>query len=374
MGMEMEQGLGRRKFVYLLIGLVVVLGTLFLLWRSSYSNQQVSSEPPLVRTITIQDDNAGRDFKYAGEVRGRYESQLAFQISGKIKVRHVETGSRVNTGDLLLQLDTADYQLNLETIQAQVQVAESKRKLADDNLQRAQVLYKDGALSSTEFENIENASATARAVYDQTVAQYQLAANQLHYCNLTADQAGTVTAVKVEAGQFVTAATPVITIVQDGEKEVEISVPENRIDQLPTAANIKVNFWAVPDLTLNGSVRQIAPTADAIARTFKVRISLLDPPPDLKFGMTATVTMKIPAANNTDKILLPLSAVYQTGDKPSVWVVKDGKVSLKPITISEFYENQVQVSSGLQTGDIVVTAGVHKLKARQLVRLTGSAQ
>lgn len=374
MGMEMAQRWGRRKFVYLLIGLVVVFGALFILWRSSHPSQQASSEPPLVRTLTIQNDNTSREFKYAGEVRGRYESQLAFQISGKIKARHVEAGSRVNAGDLLLQMDPVDYQLNLETIQAQVQVAESKRKLADDNLQRARILYKDGAISFTEFENIENASATARAVYDQTVAQYQLAANQLHYCNLTADQAGTVTAVKVEVGQFVTAAAPVITLVQEGEKEIEISVPENRIDQLPNAADIKINFWALPDLTLNGTVRQIAPSADAIARTFKVRISLIDPSPDLKYGMTATVTMKIPAANKTDQIMLPLSAVYQTADNPSVWVVIDGKVSLKPITISEFYENQVQVSSGLQTGDIVVTAGVHKLKAGQLVRLAGSTQ
>lgn len=372
MSTDTGQWLNKHQKIYLLIGLVVVLGVAAYLWRTCNPARQVQAEPPLVRTIMVQTDNQGQGFKYAGEVRGRYESQLAFQIPGKISTRNVEVGSSVKAGQLLLQLDATDCQLNLQASQAQLQATNSKRQLTEDNLIRVQALYKEGAISTTDLEAAQNASVAAQAAYDQANAQYQQVANQLRYCSLIADQAGTITAIKVEAGQFVTAATPVVTLVKDGELEVEISVPENRVDELQTGTNIKVSFWALPELSLNGTIRQIAPAADAVARTFKVRIRLKNTPPDLKLGMTATVTMQNSGIDQDGSITLPLSAIYQTGAEAAVWVVKDGAVTLRPITISGFNENQVRVTSGLQAEDIVVTAGVHKLQAGQLVRLMDS--
>lgn len=109
--------------------------------------------------------------------------------------------------------------------------------------------------------------------------------------------------------------------------------------------------------------------ADKISRTYKVRISLVKPPAEVKLGMTAAVAAIHPDSQQI--AVIPLSAVYQTGDTPSVWVVQNDTVSLKPITVSQFGDNQVQVLNGLQNGDVVVTAGVHKLREGQKVRVTG---
>lgn len=112
--------------------------------------------------------------------------------------------------------------------------------------------------------------------------------------------------------------------------------------------------------------------ADPATKTYKIRVSLPQPPTDLRLGMTASVD----AAENssgTDWIELPLSAIYQTGDKTQVWVVDgDQKLLLKDIQVREFGSNSVQ-ASGLSAGDLVVTAGVHRLHEGQEVRLMEGA-
>jgi RND family efflux transporter MFP subunit len=107
--------------------------------------------------------------------------------------------------------------------------------------------------------------------------------------------------------------------------------------------------------------------ADSATRTYKMRVGLSDAPLQLKLGMTAVVTAVIPGEKAVGS--LPLAAIYQTGDTPSVWVVNDGVVNLRPVEIGMFGDNQVQVTEGLKEGDIVVIAGVHKLKEGQKVRL-----
>ena len=120
---------------------------------------------------------------------------------------------------------------------------------------------------------------------------------------------------------------------------------------------------------MTGSVREISPIADKTARTYKVRISLKNPPPELNLGMTANVSTSIAAIQSSAYI--PLSAIYQTGATPSVWVAANGAVSLRPVTLGAFGDGTVQVLSGLKNNESIITAGVHKLKEGQKVRLAG---
>lgn len=163
----------------------------------------------------------------------------------------------------------------------------------------------------------------------------------------------------------------VLTIVQDGEKEVEINVPENRLEELQNSAALTITFWAFPHVTLDGKVREIAPMADPVTRTYKVRISLIKPPPNVKLGMTAAVILS--GGSNVQPVFtIPLAALYQTGDTPAVWIVNDDNcLSLHPIKTGLLGNGTIQVLEGLQTGNRIVIAGVHKLKEGQRVKITG---
>jgi len=357
---------GRNIVVFLLVLSVS-------LWLGGCSpEQQVKEDAPLVRTLTIKSGEGNQKSVYPGEVCGRNETKLAFQVNGKIINRYVDLGSIVTQGDLLMQLDARDFQQNLDAIGAQLSSAESQLNLATDNLQRYRQLYEQKAISKAEYDSFQNTYNSAEALVRQVTAQYEQVVNQLNHTKLYADCNGVVKSIDAEVGQMVgpgvvTSRPQAVTIVQDGEREVEINVPENRLDELRKAQKIQVKFWALPDLTIDGRVREISPVADQVSRTYKVRISLVDPPEGIELGMTSSVI--IPgSAGQQASAYIPLSAIYQPGDNPAVWVVNDGVVHLRSIKVGAFGDNQVQLLEGLQDGEIIVAAGVQKLREGQRVR------
>ena len=350
----------------------IIILTICLLLTGCGKTETVVEKPTLVRSQTVTMDATGQSASYSGEVRGRHETQLAFQVTGKIIKRNVDLGSVVQPGDALMELDPKDIEQTVNINTAQVYSAQSQLKLAENNLNRYKQLYEQNAISRAQYEQYQSAYDVAVAAVRQMSAQYAQGTNQLGYSTLYASCAGVISGINVEAGQVVSAGQAAITLVQDGEQEIEISIPENRAETLRKAKEIKVTFWALPEIAVAGKVREVSPVADKVSRTYKVRISLVNPPQEIKLGMTATVA--VVTADNQKAAYIPLSALYQNGDSPSVWVVNQDKVNLRPIKIGNFSDNKVKVLEGLKDGDIVVTAGVHKLQEGQKVRAAGDDQ
>ena len=361
----------RKKILHygLITAIIVSCITSGILWSRHQPAQTITEDIPLVRTVVIGSNSTAQDYIYSGEVRGRFESQLAFQVGGKVTKRFIELGSTVRAGEVLMQIDSKDLQQTVNSSSAQVYSAESQLKLAKNNLSRYQQLYAQGAISRAQLDQYQNEYEVASASVQQTSAQLSQGVNQLNYSLLYADQPGIISSISVEAGQVVSAGQMILTIVQDGEREIEISVPENRIEELRKATQFKVAFWALPSTTVEGKVREIAPMADATTRTYKVRISLINPPQEIKLGMTAAVTIN--NAMQTASLTIPLSAVYQTGSSPEVWVIKDNVVNLRSVQTGNFSGNQIQILAGLNPGETIVTAGVQKLRPGQKVRTIG---
>lgn len=361
----------RKKILHYGLTTVVIVSCTIgvILWNQHRSIQTGTEAIPFVRSAVIGANASAQDYIYSGEVRGRFERQLAFQVGGKVTKRFIELGSTVRAGEVLMQIDSKDLQQTVNSSSAQVYSAESQLKLAKNNLSRYQQLYAQGAISRAQLDQYQNEYEVASASVQQTSAQLSQGVNQLNYSLLYADQPGIISSISVEAGQVVSAGQTILTIVQDGEREIEISVPENRIEELRKATQFKVAFWALPSTTVEGKVREIAPMADATTRTYKVRISLINPPQEIKLGMTAAVT--ISNAMQTASLTIPLSAVYQTDSSPQVWVIKDNVVNLRSVQTGNFSGNQIQILAGLNPGETIVTAGVQKLRPGQKVRTIG---
>lgn len=360
----------KKKLYY---GVAIVAVVIFIIGGVAWKSQPKESaqEATFVRTAVIGTLGSSQGYVYSGEVRGRYESQMAFQVGGKIVKRYVELGSVVNPGDVLMQIDAKDIQQTVNSASAQVYSAESQLRLADSNLRRYRQLLDQGAISRAQYDQYVNAHEVAVAGARQASAQYVQGANQLDYTLLKADKPGVVASIDAEMGQVVGAGQTVMTVVQTGEREIEISVPENRIEELRKARPLKVTFWALPSIIVEGKIREVAPMADKVTRTFKVRVSLVNSPEEIKLGMTASVTLT--GNYSRQAINIPLAAIYQSGDKPSVWVVTGEKIALRQITTGNFGNGKVEVLSGLEQGERIVIAGVHKLKEGQRVRVTGDS-
>ena len=330
------------------------------------NEQVVAPKPPVVKVQQVKFSDTANEENYSGVVRGRYETNLSFQVGGKIISRNVQTGSLVNAGEILMTLDPKDVVEQSNSAEAQVASTFAQLKLAKANLDRYTELFKSEAIAAAVLDQYKTQFDAAQAAYDAAVAQAQQTRNALDYTHLTADADGIISAVNAEVGQVVAARQTVLTLVQTGEFEVVVNVPENKISAMQIGQRATITFWATGD-AVSGNVREISPMADPASRTFAVKISLPELPSQTKIqlGMTASVSM--PPKISTNAIILPLSAIYQTGDDAQVWLVDGGKVSLKKVSVTAFDENSVRVS-GLTSGDTVVVAGVHKLRDGQEVR------
>ena len=322
---------------------------------------------PLVRSMVVGADEATNADTYAGTVRGRYETNLSFQVGGQILARNVNVGDRVAAGDTLMVIDAKDVVQKANQGDAAVASAKAQLNLAQSNLARYNELYNEAAVPAAVLDQYQTQYDAAFAAYQNALAEAAQGHNALGYTNLTAGADGVISAVSAEEGQVVAAGQTVATLVQTGELEVEINVPENRLSDVTVGKAVTVTFWALPGTTA-GTVREIAPMADSAARTYKVRVSIPNPSQGMELGMTASVQVTGSAAGSDAGYLVPLSAIYQTGETPEVWTVsEDGTVALQPVTVEQFDKSQVRVH-GLSAGTTIVTAGVHRLREGQEVR------
>jgi len=309
---------------------------------------------------------------FAGEVKPRYESGLAFRIGGKIVSRSVDVGARVRKSQVLARLDPADLALQTEAAEAQVAAARVDHEFAQAELDRHENLLKQKFISASALDAKRNAMKAAQAKLEQAQANLAVTRNQTAYAQLLAPEDGVITAVTAEAGQVVAAGQLVMRYAREREREVEIAVPEARIaevQQAQQAQQIAVVLAADPDTRYRGQVREVSPAVDPVTRTFAVRVSVIDPAPTMQWGMTAEVVLADVGSETAS--LLPATALYQASDgRPALWVYDPvvGTVSLRPVEIAQFREDGVVIAAGLRAGEWVVATGANKLHEGQQVR------
>lgn len=310
------------------------------------------AEPMIVKTLVAGATASEGARSFSGAVHARFEIPLSFRIGGKLLERRMDVGAHVSAGDLLARLDPAD--VALQAAQAGSQLA-----LAEADAKRYRELRAQNFISAAALDAKETALKTAKS-------QAGLADNQAAYARLTADRAGTVAAALAEAGQVVAAGQPIFRIAEDGEREVAIDLPEVLLPTVKVGDAATISLWA-GGRNYKGRVREITPVADTATRTFAARVSILDADSAVALGMTATVRF---AATAAPRLVVPLTAVFQQGDRPAVWLVgADSTLSLRPIVAAAYSDAGVVVGEGLEAGQRIVAAGVHKLAAGQKVRV-----
>jgi multidrug efflux system membrane fusion protein len=340
-----------------------------LLLLGACAKQEIPPDPVRpVQLAQVRTDGTGDSALFAGEVKPRHENDLGFRIGGKIVARYVDTGTRVKKGTTLARLDPADVALQAEAAKAALAAAETEYLFAKSEFERYQNLQAQNFVSISALDQKKNAYNSNRAKYEQAKAQLAVTQNQAGYAVLQADADGVITAVNAESGQVVTAGQAVMRLAREDEREVAISVPENRIAEVRNARAIAVSLWANPNRIYAAKVREIAPAVDPVTRTFAVRLAIVDPDAALQWGMTANVALQVPGG--ADAALVPLASIYQQDGQPAVWMYDPDtrKVALRKVTIGRYREDGAVITAGLRRGEWVVAAGVHKLQPGQVVR------
>lgn len=321
-----------------------------------------------VRTITVAPAPLPETRSAVGEIRPRLLSDTGFQVGGKIISRSVSIGDYVEKGQLIARLDGEDYRNRLAA--AEADVAAAKAALTDASLHEArqrQLLAK-GVATRAAHDSAKKSLIAADAGLKSASAAWQLASDQLAYTELKAEFAGIVTATGAEEGQVVAAGQMIAQIAPANEFDAVFAIAERDLQDNHYAAGtaVKVALLSNPEITAPGVVREIAPIADPATRTFEVKVEIANAPPQMMFG--SSVTGK---AKDTVKLamVLPTSAIFDSNGNPAVWVYDQASnaVNLRPITVAKFETGGVIVAGGISKGDVVVTAGVHRLREGQEV-------
>ncbi|MEY9559795.1 efflux RND transporter periplasmic adaptor subunit [Sinorhizobium fredii] len=321
-----------------------------------------------VKVVEIAGTGEARRLDYAGSVRARTEMNLGFRVGGKITERLVNVGDRVKPGDRLARIDPTDYQLAVESAEATLFAAEKQVQTTSLTKERAAQLFTRSFSSKAELDQATLLYDQAISTRDAAASSLSQAKNQVAYADLKSDQSGIVTAINADVGQVVGTGTPVVTVAVDGEKEIEVAVPELDIAEFKPGKAVSARFWSNDMLTLDGQVREVSGSADRQSRTFAVRISLPNDPRVL-LGMTATI--EAAAASSESLVSIPLSTLAQKDGNDIVWVVdrSASTVHARPVRLADYAGDQVRIAEGLRSGDLVVAAGTQFMAEDLKVKL-----
>ena len=338
------------------------------LFLAGCSPKPAAEEPVrAVKLVTVGVSDFDAQPEFSAEVRARVESRLGFRVGGKITRRQVDLGQHVQAGQVLAQLDPQDYKLAADAARAQQAAALTNRDLAAADMKRYSGLREQNFISGAELERRETTLKAAQAQLEQAQAQLASQGNQANYTTLTADVAGVVTAIEAEPGQVVQAGTPVVRIAQDGARDVVFAVPEDRAGQIKPGSPVTVRGWSGGD-TLQGQVREVAASADAVTRTFSVKVAI-DAATSPALGATVYARPQALARTGVAVIKLPTSALRQEGKGTAVWVLDKSTMTVRsqPVQVATADGNEAVIAGGLTPGMMVVAAGVHVLSPGQKV-------
>jgi RND family efflux transporter MFP subunit len=165
----------------------------------------------------------------------------------------------------------------------------------------------------------------------------------------------------------------IIRLARKDGRDAVFDAPAQLIRSAPTNPRIVVALTNDPKITAQGRVRSVAPQADPVTRTFEVKVGLINPPPTMLLGATVNVRVE---TESVPIIEIPATALTRFNQQPAVWIVDPAQrtVAIRNVDVLRFDQANVAIAQGLDTGEIVVTAGVQALHPGQKVRLLGLEQ
>ncbi len=343
------------------IGLVVVFGLLYA-WRTVRSSgAENHTMPPLpVSTIRAETRSVGDELQAVGSLQAVREVLLAPDTSGRVTAIYFDAGQTVKEGTVLVQLYDAPEQSDRAA-------ASAKADFAQLQLKRSQELAPTGAEPRETLEQRKAEAAQAVAAVRQLDARIQQKA-------IRAPFTGQLGIRRINPGQYLNAGDAIATLTQLDPLYINFTLPQQDLSKLTPGAPVQVTLDAAPGQVFDAKVSAIEPRIDGETRNVAVQALLPNAGRLLKSGMYATVRLTLPAT--ADAIVLPLTAIQTSASGDSVVVVQGadaqgiGKAVAVPVVTGRRIGEDVVVTQGVKSGDIVVTAGQNRLPPGAAVKIS----
>ena len=318
------------------------------------STEPQTEAPPLppvnVQTMTVKHENIDSRVEVVGTVEAVDQAVIAAKISGTIIEIPVVLGSAVSRGDLLVKINADE--ISARVLQTQAQLAQAQR-----NLKREEKLLKQNASTQETVRSMRDMLAVAEAGHRE-------AASMLSYSTITAPFSGVVTKKIANSGDLATPGTPLLHLENPEQLQVVASIPESITLQIRQGDRLSIQIPADRS-THAGIVAEISPVISPRSRTSKIKINLVSAP-SLRTGMFARVGLP---GTETTTLMIPEQAVVLFGQLEKVFVVQQDKAQLRLVRTGMRTKGMVEILSGLQAGEQIVTENNRLLVNGQQLRI-----
>lgn len=327
--------------------------------------------PRPVRTITVEKRETPTPLTFTGRIDAEDEVNLAFRISGRLLENDVKLGDRVEAGQVVARLESQNELNTLRQAQAGLAAAQGQLTQARNHFDRQETLLAQGWTTRANFDAATQAQQTAQSQVDHAEAQLNSAHDLVSFTELKADAPGVITATGPGAGEVVQAGQMIARVARKDGRDAVFEVPSQLIRSASANPKITVSLTDDPTITAQGRVREVAAQANPVTRTFEVKVGLTDPPAAMRLGATVVGRVETSAGPTIE---IPATSLIRVNQQPAVWIFDPAtsSVSSRNVDVVRFGETQVTISQGLDTGEVVVTAGVQALHPGQKVRVLGS--
>jgi RND family efflux transporter MFP subunit len=389
-----EDGVSRKTILSIAAGVVLVAAVSAFVW--------LRPKPTEVTTVVASAESTGPSLGNAvlnasGYVVARRVSTVSSKVTGKIAEIFVEEGMTVKEGQVLARLEPANSATMLTMAQREleasrrnlaeieVRLAEAERNFKRNEALVQQQLISQTALDASKAEVNALAARLAAAQAQVKVAESSLQMRQIDFDDLEVRSpfAGVVISKNAQPGEMISpmssggfTRTGIATVVDMDSREIEVDVNEAYINRVKPNQRVEATLDAYPDAPLSARVVNIVPTADRTKATVRVRIGFdkLEPRilPDMGIKVRFLDDTPVQAENAGPRIRVPASAVQREGSEAYVWVVSDGRVERRAVTVGAESEGTVEVRAGVNDGDTLVSPVVQGLEDGGKIKLKAS--
>ncbi|WP_232777070.1 efflux RND transporter periplasmic adaptor subunit [Rahnella sp. AA] len=330
--------------------------------------QQPPAAPRAVRFVIAPAPSSSRVLTQSGEIRAHEEVSLGFRLDGRLVSRTAEVGDHVEAGQVLAiqESDTSRNQLN--SARADLNSARAAEQVASLNLRRMKLLMPQGAIARTQLDSAQSDWQAAVSRRQSSEDALKNAQDNLAWSRLISPASGVITQVSASAGQMLSAGQSVVTLASGSGRDAVFDVTDPGAISRHADAPFTVTLLSEPQVSAQGHLRDISPQADPQTRTWRVRVTLDNPPAAMALGATVLGTFRL---SGTQTIALPASALTRAGGEPALFIVDDAslRIHLRKVSIGRYTTDDVLITAGVTPGEKVVTAGVSKLRQGEKVVL-----
>jgi len=351
--------------------MAAALATVLLLTACQQNN--APPEQPLrpVRYFSVANDQVGRNRSFSGTSKSTQESRLSFKVSGTVTSVPAQIGQQLKKGDLIAQVDAANFVLQVEQAQASLVEAQAGERNAVSNYERTKGLYANDNASLNDLDSARAAAEAAEAQVRAIRKALEIARLNESYTRLYSSASCSIASIDIEINENVTAGRQIAIVSCGDEFEVSLDVPESIISGIDQNTPVSMSFSAIPGVQFSGAITKISTAGSSAA--FPVVVHVHEKHPSLRSGLAAEVTFQFDLPESGDSYVLPVAAIINDPDGTFVFVAKpvdeDGEalVERREVALGELTRVGVEVLEGLAPGDRVITAGVSVIREGQRV-------